>query len=157
MDANHDKRCFTFFGFLPPYIGVSGSLVYSKRQILKRAIDWYQKLLISCLVARRPFMCSLEESIENRSEIYRKSIENRSNIYRTSIEHLQRIYRNLSNVYQIWGLLGPSWDGFGKHSGRHFGKHFGRHLGPPKRRKQPRKTPKPVRAMIGKRESAVQS
>ena len=28
---NHEKLCFTFFAFLPPYIGVSGLLVYVKR------------------------------------------------------------------------------------------------------------------------------
>ena len=27
MAENHEKQCFTFFAFLPPYIGVSGSLV----------------------------------------------------------------------------------------------------------------------------------
>ena len=27
MVENHEKQCFTFFAFLPPYIGVSGSLV----------------------------------------------------------------------------------------------------------------------------------
>ena len=49
---NHEKPGFTFFAFLPPYIGVSGSLVSRKRQISMRSIDWYQKFLISCLVAR---------------------------------------------------------------------------------------------------------
>ena len=27
MAENHEKTCFTFFAFLPPYFGVSGSLV----------------------------------------------------------------------------------------------------------------------------------
>ena len=31
LAANHEKQVFTFFGFLPPYIGVSGLLVYCKR------------------------------------------------------------------------------------------------------------------------------
>ena len=31
MAANREKTLFTFFGFLPPYIGVSGLLVYFKR------------------------------------------------------------------------------------------------------------------------------
>ena len=31
LAANHEKQLFTFFGFLPPYIGVSGLLVYCKR------------------------------------------------------------------------------------------------------------------------------
>ena len=31
MAEIHEKRCFTVFGFLPPYIGVSSSLTYVKR------------------------------------------------------------------------------------------------------------------------------
>ena len=31
MAENNEKPCFTFFAFLPPYIGVSGSLVSRKR------------------------------------------------------------------------------------------------------------------------------
>ena len=31
MAENREKLCFTFFAFLPPYIGVSGSLTYAKR------------------------------------------------------------------------------------------------------------------------------
>ena len=31
LAANHEKQVFTFFAFLPPYIGVSGLLVYCKR------------------------------------------------------------------------------------------------------------------------------
>ena len=41
-----------FLRFSHSYFGVSDSLVYSKRQGLKRSIDWYKKFLISCLVAR---------------------------------------------------------------------------------------------------------
>ena len=52
MAENHEKQCFTFFAFLPPYIGVSGSRVSRKRKSVKRSIDWYQKFLISCLAAR---------------------------------------------------------------------------------------------------------
>ena len=52
MAENHEKQCFTFFAFLPPYIGVSGSLVSRKRKSVKRSIDWYQKFLISCLATR---------------------------------------------------------------------------------------------------------
>ena len=52
MAENHKKQCFTFFAFLPAYIGVSGSLVFRKRKISMRSIDWYQKFLISCLAAR---------------------------------------------------------------------------------------------------------
>ena len=29
--ANHEKQVFTFFAFLPPYIGVLGSTVYLER------------------------------------------------------------------------------------------------------------------------------
>ena len=49
---NLEKQSFTFFAFLPPYIGVSGSLVSRMRKISMRSIDWYQKFLISCLAAR---------------------------------------------------------------------------------------------------------
>ena len=52
MLENHEKPCFTFFAFLPPYIGVSGSLVSGMRKSMKRSIDWYQKFLISWLAAR---------------------------------------------------------------------------------------------------------
>ena len=49
--ATHEKLVFTFFAFLPPYIGVSGSLVSRQRKSVKRSIDWYSKFLISCLAA----------------------------------------------------------------------------------------------------------
>ena len=39
MTENHEKPCFTFFAFLPPYIGVSGSLVSCKRKSVKRSIE----------------------------------------------------------------------------------------------------------------------
>ena len=49
---NLEKQSFTFFAFLPSYIGVSGSLVSRMRKILMSSIDWYQKFLISRLAAR---------------------------------------------------------------------------------------------------------
>ena len=49
---NLEKQSFTCFAFLPPYIGVSGSLVSRMLKILMRSIDWYQKFLISRLAAR---------------------------------------------------------------------------------------------------------
>ena len=52
MAKNHEKPCFTFFAFLPPYFGVSGSLVSGMRKSVKRSIDWYRKFLISCVAAR---------------------------------------------------------------------------------------------------------
>ena len=52
MAENHEKPSFTFFAFLPPYIGVSSSLVPRNGQISMRSIDWYQKILVSCLAAR---------------------------------------------------------------------------------------------------------
>ena len=52
MAEKHEKPCFTFFAFLPPYFGVSGSLVSRMRKISMRSIDWYRKFLISCLAAR---------------------------------------------------------------------------------------------------------
>ena len=52
MLKNHEKQCFTFFALLPPYFGVSGSLVSGMRKSVTRSIDWYQKFLISWLAAR---------------------------------------------------------------------------------------------------------
>ena len=52
MRDNPENQGFTFFGFLPPYLGVSDSLAYFKRRGLKRSIVSYKKFLISCLVAR---------------------------------------------------------------------------------------------------------
>ena len=52
MRDNPENQGFTFFAFLPPYLGVSDSLAYSKVLGLKRSIVRYRKLLISCLVAR---------------------------------------------------------------------------------------------------------
>ena len=49
---NIEKQSFTFFAFLPPYIGVSGPLVSRMRKSVKRSIDWYQKFLISWLADR---------------------------------------------------------------------------------------------------------
>ena len=45
LAANSEKQVFTFFAFLPPYIGVSGLLVYCKRQSLKRSIVSYKKII----------------------------------------------------------------------------------------------------------------
>ena len=52
MLENTEKQSLTFFAFLPPYIGVSGSLVSGMRKSMKKSIDWYQKFLISWLAAR---------------------------------------------------------------------------------------------------------
>ena len=52
LRENPENQGFAFFGFLPPYLGVSDSLAYFKRRDLKRSIVSYKKLLISCLVAR---------------------------------------------------------------------------------------------------------
>ena len=52
MAENLEKQSFTFFASLPPYIGVSGSLVSRTRKISMRSIDWYQQILISRLAAR---------------------------------------------------------------------------------------------------------
>ena len=52
MAENNEKQCFAFFAFLPPYIGVSCSLVSRKRKSVKRSIDWYQRFLISCFFGR---------------------------------------------------------------------------------------------------------
>ena len=76
MLENTERQSFTFFAFLPPYIGVSGSLVSRKRQISMRSIDWYQKFLISCLAAWYSTVfvlrCSkwLNKSNENLLKIY---------------------------------------------------------------------------------------
>ena len=52
LRENPENQGFMFFAVLPSYFGVSDSLAYSKRQGLKRSIDWYKKFLISCLAAR---------------------------------------------------------------------------------------------------------
>ena len=52
LAENREKQLFTFFALLPPYIGVSGSLVSRKRKSVKRSIDRCQKFLISRLAAR---------------------------------------------------------------------------------------------------------
>ena len=52
MAENPEKQLFTFFAFLPPYFGVSGSLVPGMRKSVTRSNDWYQKFLISWLAAR---------------------------------------------------------------------------------------------------------
>ena len=52
LRENPENLGFTFFVFLPPYLGVSDSLVYLKRRGLKRSIVSSKKFLISCLVAR---------------------------------------------------------------------------------------------------------
>ena len=52
MAENHEKQGFTFFAFLPPYIGVSGFLAYPKGKNFSRSIDWYRKFFISCPLAR---------------------------------------------------------------------------------------------------------
>ena len=59
---NHEKQCFTFLAHLPPYIGVSGSLVSGMRKSVKRSIDWYQKFLISRLAARYSTVSVLRHS-----------------------------------------------------------------------------------------------
>ena len=58
LRENPENLGFTFFGFLPPYLGVSDSLAYFKRRGLKRSIVSYKKSLISCLwLGIRPFLC----------------------------------------------------------------------------------------------------
>ena len=75
MAENHQKQCFTFFAFLPPYFGVSGSLVSRMRKISMRSIDWYQKFLISCLAARYSTVFVVWKNIvESPSKIDLKSV-----------------------------------------------------------------------------------
>ena len=52
MAEKAEKPGFTFFAFLPPYIGVSSFLVYPQGKSFSRSIDWYRKFFISCLLAR---------------------------------------------------------------------------------------------------------
>ena len=73
MAENHEKQGFTFFAFLPPYIGVSDSLVSRNGQISMRSIDWYQKFLISRLAARYSTVFVFSWRISMK--IYRKSGE----------------------------------------------------------------------------------
>ena len=79
MTENHEKPCFTFFAFLPPYFGVSGFFVSGMRRSVTRSIDWYQKFLISCLAARYSTVFVLRRS--KWLKIYWKSIENLLKIY----------------------------------------------------------------------------
>ena len=52
MVENFEKHNFTFLAFLPPYVGVSSSLVSGMRKISMRSIDLYKKFLISWLAVR---------------------------------------------------------------------------------------------------------
>ena len=71
---NLEKQSFTFFAFLPPYIGVSGSLVSRMRKISMRSIDWYQKFLISRLAARYSIVFVVPGRISENHHL--KSIKN---------------------------------------------------------------------------------
>ena len=107
---NCEKQLFTFFGLLPTYIGVSGSLscLANDRSWRDLSIPIKKSWFHAMWLGIRQFLCSMYEShglgIENLSKIYRKSIEHLSKIYRTSIEHLSNIYRNvienLSHIYR---------------------------------------------------------
>ena len=98
MDGNREKSCFTFFAFLPHYMGFSASLMPCKRQILKRSIDWYQKLLISWHVA---LYCAVFLFLVRISQARRrKSMEILSKFFRNSFEILSNFYRNLSKFYR---------------------------------------------------------
>ena len=68
LRENPENQGFTFFTFLPPYLGGLNSLAYFKRRGLKRSIASYKKLLISCLVARysADFVCKSLESHGSR-------------------------------------------------------------------------------------------
>ena len=50
--ANHETQLLTFFGFLPPYFGVSRSLALFLKLNMTRRIDWYHQFFISCRLAR---------------------------------------------------------------------------------------------------------
>ena len=78
MRENPENQGFTFFGFLPPYLGVSDSLAYSKVLGLKRSIFWYKKFLISCLVARYSavFVFKSMEIHGNPCRITRSTLQN---------------------------------------------------------------------------------
>ena len=86
LAANHEKQVFTFFAFLPPYMGASGSLMPCKRQILKRSIDRCQKLLISWHADRYWAVSMFLVRISQAR--HRKSIEILWKFYRNSIEIL---------------------------------------------------------------------
>ena len=88
LAANHEKQVFTFFAFLPPYMGVSGSRMPCKRQILKRSIDWYQKFLISWHMAL--YWAVFVFNVRISQPGHRNSIEILSKFYRNSIEILSK-------------------------------------------------------------------
>ena len=75
---NPENQGFTFFAFLPPYLGVSDSLAYFKRRGLKRSIVSYKKFLISCLVARYSavFVFKSMEIHGNPCRITRSTLQN---------------------------------------------------------------------------------
>ena len=52
MAENPEKRCFTFFAFLPPYIVVSASLVQTGPYGSFFSIAWYQQYFIWHHMAR---------------------------------------------------------------------------------------------------------
>ena len=54
MAENREKQCFIymFVAFLPPYIGVSGFLVYPKRQKIEFAIGRCRRELLGRRLAR---------------------------------------------------------------------------------------------------------
>ena len=109
MLKNHEKPCFTFFAFLPPYFGVSGFLVPGMRKISMRSIDWYQKFLISWLAARytkidenRRKSTKIYENLRKSTKFYqnrRKSTKINENLRKSTkiYEHLRKsmkIYEN---------------------------------------------------------------
>ena len=52
MAKNEEKQCFTFFGFLPPYIAVSCLTDVSMGKSAQFLIDWYRRCLLGRPVAR---------------------------------------------------------------------------------------------------------
>ena len=101
MAENSEKRCFTFFAFLPPYIGVSGSRICQRKDIL----EIYR--LVSKNLSFTACGSVFEKSAEHRSRIYRKSIEIPSSIYRTSIEDQSNICRTSVEIGERKKGMGP--------------------------------------------------
>ena len=96
MLENHEKPGFTFFAFLPPYFGISCSLVPGMRKISMRSIDWYQKFLISWLAAR---YTKIDENLRKSKKIY-ENLRKSTKIHK-DLRKSTKIYENLRKSTKI--------------------------------------------------------
>ena len=110
LAANHEKLVFTFFAFLPTYMGY----LYGRFRLSRgsQTID-IEKIyrLVSKILNFMPygsvlgnFFFSCKNFVASASKFYRNSIEILSKFYRISIEILSKFHRNsieiLSKFYR---------------------------------------------------------